>query len=413
MVVHNTQYANSKTVADYYAAVRGLDTAHVQGYDFGTADIITSPTNRNAFRNGVLTQIRDYIQANGIEGVAVSINCPLRYEFDETISPDYDGEASFCRVIGGADRIVTLGGNTQPFNQMNIMGGTATYWPPGSTNGKFWVTQRLQIYPTFPAYCYDYRVNGKIPINDGAGPIAYTYVPCGRIGYHVGMGSDDAALAMRCIDDAVWFEQNGNPAAETMLFGFSSRAGTIMWGNVWQAYHYLTGRINCETYDGNFNNSSGSKYSTHAWGFEKPAITIANQATWLQGGGPTKILWGWLGAGFENNGAAYLPSVSFRRGAWMFEATSSNVSGISLTAGACAAVCPVQEPYTDGLPEISGLTWLLLHGFSLEEATICSTLTSTYGGRSIEVWGDPFYSPLNKVILGKTLAAGMSASGHG
>lgn len=92
----------------------------------------------------------------------------------------------------------------------------------------------------------------------------------------------------------------------------------------------------------------------------------------------------------------------------MFESTSDGVSKYSLSNGACCAVVPVQEPYTYGLPEISGLMWLLLHGFSMEEAAIGSMTTDTYGGRSTEVWGDPFYTPFVRLRVKR---GGGSASG--
>lgn len=156
MVVHNTRYANSKTVADYYAAARALDPAHVRGYDFGTADAITSPVNRDAFRNGVLTDIAAYIAANGIQGVAVSINCPSRYQNDETANPDYTGYASLCLTIGSAHWVTHLGGNTRPFNPLNVLLENA-YWPEDNTASKAWSRSRLRAFPILipGAYCTD------------------------------------------------------------------------------------------------------------------------------------------------------------------------------------------------------------------------------------------------------------------
>lgn len=401
MVIHNTQYANSLTAAQYYAAARGLDTAHIQGYDLGTSDTITSPTARDAFRAGALAAINTYIINNNIEAVLLSICCPAGYDTG-------DGSGlpikSLCRVIGDAPQVLAGIATTGPrCDKPNLQ---QTEYGPGGVVGTHVPWYRIRLFNTnavSSGYCTDWRnaANGT-----QWGAPYYKQIPCGRLGYHnADLSTDSLATAQRCVDDAVWFEQNGNPANEPFLFGFSDRTALMEQGNIWDAWNMLHEHVGTvHAYDGDYANLAATKYAARNWSWPQPAITIPDQATWLMGGGPNIELWGWLGTGLNNNNDVYLPSVTFKRGSWMFESTSQFVSKHAIPAGACAAILPLAEPTSTGLPEISGLVYFLLRNFSLEEATI-ATMSFNGSADQCEVWGDPYYSPLNKVRYSKAGAA--------
>jgi hypothetical protein len=398
--------ADSQEAAEYYATMRNLDPVHVQGFDFGSVDTIAAPTGRDAFRAGALAAIDAYITANAIEGVLLSINCPSGY--GTGAAETYPNKA-LCRVVGDSTRILAGAATQGPLCGLPNY-ATETYGPGEDATKEPWYRVRLRVANNAtPPFCYDIRNAAN---NTIWGAPHYKQTPCGRLGYHSGF-SDSLSIAKRCVDDAVWFEQNGNPANEPFLFGFSTRTtdGFLGQGHIWDAYRQLHAHVGAvHTYDGNWNNTASRKYAANDWSWEQPEITIPDQATWLMGGGPNIELWGWLGTGFENNGSAYLSSVTFKRGAFMFESTSAKVSHHSLPNGACACIIPYTEPTTAGLPEIGGLVYFMLRGFSLEEATIA---TMIYSGNSemAEVWGDPYYSPLNKIRYSKT--GGISVGGNG
>lgn len=396
-VIHNTQYANSQEVAEYYATARGIPAGNVQGFALGTAAIIGSTNaSRDTFRNGVLTNIRDYCSSNGIEAVALSICCPRRYGHDpENVTRPgvvyaSDRYSAFCRAISDADRIVTVGGSQAaqtllPVNasfQMNF-GGTKSASGIRLNNGT--------------SFLFDWR---------GATlSAAYDHVFCGRLGYgNETISADSVALAKRCIDDAIWYETNGNPATSPIIFGMSTRTGYLEHGNVYAAWRKAVnaGCLNTLKYNGDHDNSAGSLWSAHDWGYAEPSWDIPDTQVWLNGGGPVFDMWGCLGTGLENNAGEVanlaVNSVSIQRGAWVFESTSSNVSGQCIPHGLTAAVCPVQEPFSTGVPEISGFMQYLLMGFSMEEACVMSCRYT--GACSTEVWGDPFYSPFANFPFG-------------
>lgn len=402
MLIHNTRFANSLTAAQYYASKRGCDTAHIQGYDLGIAANIVGATDRDAFRAGALTQIRNYILANGIEAVLLSIGCPGQMD---TVNGTATPYKSLCRVIGDADRILNGVATTGPNCGKPNLQETA-YGPDGvAGTHKSWTRVRMRVAgPANSGYGYDYRTVANY---NGV----YKQTPCGRLGYHeADPAGDSLTIAQRCVDDAVWFEQNGNPASEPFLFGFSDRAGLLEQGNIWEAWNQLHEHVGTvHVYDGNFQNAALSKYSAQNWSWSLPTVTISDQATWLLGGGPALELWGWLGTGLENNVFNWLPSATFKRGGWMFESTSTFGSRSCINRGGCAAIGPMSEPYAAGLPEIGSLVYFLLRNFSLEEATIA---TMSYNGPAdqCEVWGDPYYSPLNKIRYGKL--AGVASSDY-
>ena len=408
MAIYNSNaatVANSLAAAQYYAMARNLDPAHIQGYDLGEAANISGATNRDAFRAGALTQIRDYIINNSIEAVLLSIGCPAHMD---TVDGTGTSSKSLCRVIGDAPRVLAGVATTGP--ACGKPNRQATVYGRGGSAAihKSWTQVRMRIGNTDTSgYGYDYRT---VPDSTSFGASKQT--PCGRLGYHNGDPTTDSlALAQRCVDDAIWFEQNGNPADEPFLFGFADRSALLEQGNIWDAWQQLHEHVGiAHVYDGDYLNAANTKHAAQNWSWELPEVTILNQAAWLMGGGPNIELWGWLGAGFNNNDNAYLPSVSFKRGGWMFESTSSFVSKYAIPAGACAAIGPIGEPYPPGLPEIGGLVYFLLRNFSLEEATVA---TMSYNGNAdqCEVCGDPYYSPLNKIRYSKT--GGMSAGGDG
>jgi hypothetical protein len=395
-VIYNSQYANSQDVAEYYADARGINPAFVQGYDLGTG-LIAGTTNaaRDTFRNGPLTAIRDFCTENSIEAVAVSICCPRRYGYNPEYvlqQGEYDTKqySAFCRAITDADRIVTLGG-TRPAKpllriayQILSFGGTKT-------------TSCMRLTDVAGNLIFDWRGADLLE--------SYRHILCGRLGHAAEtLATDDVALAKRCIDDALWYEINGDPTQSPIMFGMSTRIGGLSHGNVYAAYRSAinTGLKNLLTYDGNFNNNPDSKWAADDWGYSEPTWTIPDTGVWFGGGGPIVDIWGCVGTGLENNAGAVgnLPvnSVNIQRGAWVFESTSSNVSGVCIPHGLTAAVCPVQEPYGNGVPEISGLFHYLLMGFSIEEACVMSC-EHTFSS-STEVWGDPFYTPFKRLKFG-------------
>lgn len=405
MVIYNSNAAtitNSLAAAQYYAAARNLDTTHIQGYDFGIAANIVGAAARDAFRAGALTQIRDYIINNSIEAVLLSIGCPESYDTVDGTATPYK---SLCRVIGDAAGILAGVATTGPHcgkpNRQLV-----TYGPQGNAaTHKSWTQVKMRIGNTDAhGYSYDYRT---------APNVGAKQTPCGRLGFHnADPTTDSLAVAQRCVDDAIWFERNGNPADEPFLFGFSDRAALLEQGNIYDAWRQLHEHVGTvHVYDGDYLNAANTKHVAQNWSWSLPDVTIPDQATWLMGGGPNIELWGWLGTGFNNNNNAYLPSVTFKRGGWMFESTSSFVSRHAIMAGACAAIGPLGEPFTPGLPEIGGLVYFLLRNFSLEEATIA---TMSYNGSAdqCEVWGDPYYSPLNKIRYSKLggVSAGMNGA---
>lgn len=450
LVLHNTAYSSSKTVADYYVAARGLDPAHVIGINFGTSDTITDLTSLSS----MLSTIANSVATNGIQAIVLSINIPARVRHYVT-SPQYNGDSALCRVIGNASQVLSSGGekpNHRPQVGARFISSTgfATISDAALTASEYVFNWLDHVQPS-PAS-----------------------LPCGRLGYHAGMGSDDSALAIRCIDDAIYYERNGNPRAEAVVFGLSTRVAYMTHGNAYLAYSAMRSAIaTAHVYDGNFDNRSSASYSAGytslPWSFSRPPVTIPSASQFLlsgrtlikttgsgsfeagetvqsgtatgvvriDGGGgsvvlergassvgwniganlvglssgtsrvisavqigsgtPTPIpVWGWIGLGAENIGDAWADSVSFSRGAWMLESTSSGVSKYALSRGACCAVVPVQEPYNLGLPMLGSLASRLIDGYSIEEAVFASTLEGVYGN-SVEVWGDPLYSPFDRI----------------
>lgn len=415
LVIYNTSDAsgNSQAVAEYYAAARGL--GHVQGYALGLVGRIAY-ASMAGFRSGVLTDIQTYIDANGIEGIVLSINCP-RDAFVQNGST-YNEVASLCKIIGNCWR-VTATADTKPYVTLARSPWGATD-VDGSNDGS---SQKFMVIEAAASGTFDPNAAPSRRVYDWR--LAQTgstdTLPCGRLGYFTGSFNDDVTLAERCIDDALWFEQNGNLASEPMLFGLSSRGGNpalsggyapLTYGNVYGAYRLLHDQVGAvHTYEGNSAGSAGCKYEDDSWGFAKPPISITDQVAFLAGNGPVVDVWGWLGTGAENIGNVWTGSVVWRRGGWMFESTSTDVSKHALLNGACACVIPVTEPTTSGLPEITGMTRQLLRGFSLMEAEMCSLPTSFLGpyySCYSEVWGDPLYSPLAKLGYGRSaqVAAG-------
>lgn len=396
-VIHNTQYANSQTVAEYYATARGIPAGNVQGFALGTASTIgTTNATRDTFRNGVLTDIRDYCTANAIESVALSICCPRFYGHDpENLTRpegiyNSDRYSAFCRTISDADRIVTVGGAQAARTLMPINSShTLNFGGAKSATGF-----RLKNGTVF---IFDWR--------DATLTAAYDHVFCGRLGYSTGtLSTDSVSLAERCIDDAIWYEENGDPATSPIIFGMSTRTTYLEHGNVYAAWRNAvnTGCRNTLKYDGDHDNTPSSKWSGHDWGYDEPEWDIPDTQVWLNGGGPLFDMWGCLGTGLENNAGEVsdlaVNSVNIQRGAWVFESTSTNVSGQCIPHGLTAAICPLQEPYSNGVPEISGLMQYLLMGFSIEEACVMSC--SYTQACSTEVWGDPYYTPFKNLKFG-------------
>lgn len=394
MVIYNTHaatIANSQAAAEYYAAARGLDSAHVQGYDLGNAANIVGTVARDAFRAGALTDIQAYITANSIEAVLLSIGCPNQMD---TVDGGATPYKSLCRVIGDAGYILAGPATRGPAcGKRNVQ---QTVYGRDGIEGthKSWIQVRMRNLGDTAPYSYDPRTAGAV--------FGHTQIPCGRLGYHnADPVQDSLAIAQRCVDDAIWFEQNGNPANEPFLFGFADRTLLMEQGNVWDAWNQLHEHVGtAHVYDGNYLNAANTKYAAQNWSWPLPTVTIPDQATWLMGGGPALELWGWLGTGFNNNNSAWTPSATFRRGGWMFETTSTFVSKYAITQGGCAAIGPLSEPYNVGLPEIGGVVFYLIRGFSLEEAVL-ATMAENGNADQCEVWGDPYYSPLAKVPYGK------------
>lgn len=395
-VFYNTQYAASQEVAEYYADARGIPAGNVQGFALGTNAIIgTTNATRDTFRNGVLTAIRDFCATNLIEAVALSICCPRRYGHN----PEYVlqvGEfdpkkySAFCRTISDADRIVTLGGSQAAQTLMPINTSHSMTFDGAKTAIGF----RLKNGVNF---IFDWR--------EATLTAAYDHVFCGRLGYGTGtIAADSVELAKRCIDDAIWYETNGDPTISPIIFGMSTRTTYLEHGNVYAAWRKAVnaGCKNTLKYNGDHDNAPGSKWSGHSWGYPEPEWDIPDTAIWLHGGGPIFPMWGCLGTGLENNGGEVaslaVNSVDIQRGAWVFESTSSNVSGQCIPHGLTAAVCPLQEPFSTGVPEISGFMQYLLMGFSIEEACVMSCSFSQ--ACSTEVWGDPYYTPFNNLVFG-------------
>lgn len=417
MVIYNTNASvasMSEEVADYYIAARELDATHKQGYDFGTSTVISSTTTPTyaAFMTtgGILEAIRSYISANNIEGVVLSTNLPHMGYFDETQigASAYLGRASLGKIIGCSDYLFQRypTDNTAKPEQGLSMGEVGVtekviddfYGTPvtaGGNSGFKVVTCRTATgdYGNDP-FAYDWRDSPAVTVNS----IVCNIVPCGRLGYgKVTVTNDIRTEAKRMIDDAVWAESNVSPKTAPIVVGFSQRNGgepSLAIGQYYAAYRLLVdaGISNLHTYEGNYDDAASSKYSagTHTWPL--PSISITNQVEFLSGNRATPLdVWGWIGAGHENNGTVYTGSVSFQRGAWMFEATSSAVSHGCLQNNGCAAVIPMQEPETAGIPETSGFVWHLLHGASMMEAELMSTGVSW--PVPSEVHGDPLYTP--------------------
>lgn len=401
-VFHNTQYANSQEAAEYYATARGISAGNVQGFAMGTG-VIAGTTNatRDTFRNGVLTDMRDFCTANGIEMVVLSICCPRRYGHN----PEYvlqQGEfdpykySAFCGAISDADRIVTLGGAQAAEKLLNV--------------GNFY----LNFGGAKTALAMRLRSGGNLatdsgtPIFDWRGSTLtanYKHVFCGRLGYATSALADDSvALAKRCVDDAIWYEANGNPQTSPVMFGMSTRVTLLEHGNVYSAWRSAvnTGIRNTLSYNGNHDGEASSKWAADDWGYPEPEWSISDTPAWLHGDGPVKDIWGCVGTGMENNAGDIIQmpvtSANIQRGAWVFESTSDNTSGQCIPHGLTAAICPVQEPYAVGVPEISGLVQYLLMGFSITEAADMSS--KYFQAISYEAWGDPLYKPFNNFRFG-------------
>lgn len=407
-VIYNTDDASgdSQTVAEYYATARGLTSAYVQGFALGTTDVILYAAAA-AYRAGVLTDIKTAIDAAGdIEGIVISINCPIEVDLDNAVG-NYLDKASLCKTIGSIDRVVGApnvlplidveltyrdidyidGQNEGPtYDAVDVM--RRHYGP--STGGTLGAPEHLKDGTPVP----DWRNAGSLR--------GEKTLPCGRLGHHSGF-TDSAVLAIRCIDDAIWFEQNGDPSISPILIGMAERATNLLHCNGYDVYHLLNGKISpIHTYDGDYGNNASSKYAAHNYTYDLPVITIPDQATWLSGGGPVIDLWGWLGTGFENNGDVYKDSVNFLRGAWMFESTSTDVSSNSLLNGACCSIGPIMEPTVSGVPTINGLARMLLQGYSMMEAEMCSyPLASAQISWHPEVWGDPLYTPMGALAFSR------------
>lgn len=391
---------DSQAAAEYLADARGIPPGNVGGVAFGTTYNIAY-ADAAAYRAGALTDANTFLTSlSTVEGVVVSINCPHWIKLIEAGAyGDYSG---FCKVIGNVDYVISgpdIGAqNTMYFHNVEVDN------LDGSNSGSY--TTWYRHYGPWNNYeiVKDWR-NAYFFGSHG------TSYPCGRLGYSTGSFDDDLDLAKRCIDDAIWAENNINPLEEPILTGLSYRNTYLTIGEVMQAYTYLLDRgfKNLLTYHGNYADDANSKYSYYSYSFPLPDITIPDQVTWLQGGGPLTTLWGWVGTGFENNGNAYLPSVNFKRGAWMFESTSGDVSKYSLLNNACACIIPVREPTTSGVPQIDGLIRLLLQGYSMMEADYAAQTGPSYlYHRFSEAWGDPTYSPLASV--GMLNRAGLTAA---
>lgn len=411
-VVYNSNAATitkSQAVAEYYATARGLNPSFVVGYDFGTSNTVgTNNASRDSFRSGILTTLRDWINTNSLEAVILSIGMPQHYGYKPEYAlqqGEYDTKkySALSQVIAQSPRILNLASDTPSVN-------------PIAVSPKYKNFGGSKDYSIFRPVSNGYNVLDWRICNTYAGIDRVIFG--GRLGYATDTPSSDSdTLAYRCIDDAIEFETNGKPKSSPMLFGMSNRTGYIEHGNVYLAYEWAKQfeLNNIEIYDGDWGNNAGSMWNSVAVnGYEKPPVTITDQATWLQGGGPVKDIWGWVGTGHEQyqgsnppiSVASYLTSVNFLPGSWMFESTSAGVSKYALTSGACACVVPLQEPYNIGLPEISMFFRALLSGYSIMEAAIMSG--SAYSSYVLDIWGDPLYSPFHSFELGnKTSNLGM------
>ena len=416
VVIYNTDdtSGNSSAIADYYISARGLDPALKKGYALGTVNLVPYATASSASFLSLLTQIGTDLDAALAQGVVLSINCPTRVQISTTFG-NYQDNASLCRVIADAKRVGAAAGT---FPKMSIGRAPARLTNPNDwsfTNGveDMYVTYPAQTARTFAVTNpttprqMDWRATGSVDADGSTRP-------CGRIGKPDTL-AHDVDLAKRIIDDAVWFEQHGNPRSESVMFGYSYRAANFMHhGQLQMAYNYLRPRIgHAHVYDGAINGQGG--FSTRTWDFTMPKVTVKDQVKWLTGGGPKLRLWGWLGTGLMNpvDITAHLASVDFARGGWMFESTSKPISVPALDAGACAVIYPTGEPFAEGLPVIGSLGMLLAHGYSIMEAVDIALYpniaTSAYEYR-IECGGDPLYTPF--VRVSGALVSGLSGVGQ-
>ena len=397
MVIYNSNAAtsvNSLEVANYYAAARGIPSGNIQGYDLGTDITIgTTDAARDAFRAGALTDIQAFMAANSITGIALSVGCPYKYLTDETVDNSDAGEV--CKYYRSLSQIIA--------NAEDILAGTSAEKGSGQINSDMVQTRGVYDVDNHTVQHTLVRNNAFVQvgtwtdITDNTYPIRF----CGRLGqpYNTTLANEGVTTAKRCVDDAIWFEENGVMSEEPWLFGYSDRniGYTMNQTNVYLAYKKLApfvGQIH--SYDGNHADAPNSKYAwkNHRW--EQPEITIPDQVTWMFGGGPVIDVFGHIGVGFENSvGSNYLPSVNIRRGGLMFETTSSNPSKWCIEGGGCCAVCPDMEPCASGLPDPVLLVQSLARGKTVAEAAL--EAANTRSQLSTTVIGDPFYTPFINV----------------
>lgn len=391
MVIYNTAFAESQTVAEYYATQRGIPSGNVVGYALGTSWIIGaynelkhpigSDTERDNFRAGPLTDIRDFCSANNIKGIAVSIRCPDMYTFDDK-PLTIDGEG------GVASMVFTM------CNAASVLAGAPTDAPGTSLPLVESSSRGLQ---------------SKVPAENWSAVLDWTYVtPTDPIifggklgkGFEPSLVNDSVALATTCIDDAIWFENNGVPENEPALFGYSFRvAGWMDCAQLYWAHDTLAHKLGqVHTYNGNYNSRPSSFWNDSKYDVPAPEFTIPDAELFLNGtsGAPPIDVWFWVGLGMENViNTLFYPSVTFKRGAFFFESTSGGVGRYGIAHGACATVCPVTEPYANGLPGLTALSHFLGLGFTVAEA-----VAQSCAGRQTVAYGDPFYSPFisNQIV---------------
>ena len=394
LIIYNLDEPDSLRVANYYISARGLNSANKLGFHWGTQSNINSGVGFNtdgtdhlmATYADVVT-VANYINANAIEAVVLSILCPAG------IVNASSHVVSLENVMGSAQHWKQVGSIVSSQNAYNISDSITSKTNPSPPGG---------IYSSSNpggTFSYDVRIPTTFHWQGNN-----NWIPHGRIGipqYAGNLPTETYDNSIGYINTALASEQSIASAASLPIhYHYYDRYGYPQTGTatterarlmaVSKGLAYQICRISGEI------NNNGSPYQNMADQWCVPADTYSYDD--LIHGRIKPPLWGLLGDdyvwNFEQDGTPNVYTVI--PGAWGAGLQSYGGRDLAveilLNGGAAVTGCVYEPQVQAQLTQEVFLNALLL-GVSMMEAASYSNML---GGWMMTTLGDPLYRPFGK-----------------
>ncbi|MDB6058531.1 MAG: hypothetical protein JWO95_2375, partial [Verrucomicrobiales bacterium] len=350
-VVFNSAMPESKAVAEHYASVRNVPASQVFGLDLPRTEVISRAQYRDQLQNPLLKGIekqnlftfkRSKVSEATIRYIVLCYGVPLRIAADTTLSEKAESKLKPEERNNGAAVDSELATLPSIYQKLPLTGSLS--------NPAYRTTNSAALNPT----------NGIIMVARLDGPTP--------------------EIARALVDKAVQAERDG------------------LWGRAYIDMRGLTNGAYAPT-DTNF--LIAAEVAKRA-GYETVVDTNMDSFPTSFPLSQIALYAGWVDEKFS--GPLARPNVEFMPGAFAYalhsydaltlRSTTSHWAGPLLARGATATMGAVDEPFMDGLPDMSIFftRWLLLH-MTYGEAAYSSFMTVSWQGTVI---GDPLYNPFRK-----------------